>query len=104
MKRVIWSPIAKRSLRRTSDFISEVWNEQVRNEFINQLNYRITQIQKNPELAPTFEDSQIRKLVIHKSISLFYQNFSEHIKLLLIWDTRQNPAELYRKITDANST
>jgi plasmid stabilization system protein ParE len=102
MKRVIWSPMARRSLRQTSDFIFEVWNEQVRTEFINQLNFRVAQIQKNPELAPTFEDSEIRKLVIHKSVSLFYQNFSEHIRLLLIWDNRQNPAELYRKLTDAD--
>lgn len=94
--------MARRSLRQTSDFIFEVWNEQVRAEFINQLNFRIAQIQKNPELAPTFEDSEIRKLVIHKSVSLFYQNFSEHVRLLLIWDNRQNPAELYRKLTDAD--
>lgn len=104
MKRVIWSPTARRSLKQTSDFITEVWNEQVRKEFINQLNFRIAQIQKNPELAPTFEDSEIRKLVIHKSVSLFYQNFSEHVRLLLIWDNRQDPVKFYQKLTEANST
>lgn len=79
MKKVIWAPTARRSLRRTSDFISELWNEQVKTEFLNQLNFRIAQIQKNPELAHSFEDSEIRKLVIHKSVSLFYQNFPEHV-------------------------
>ena len=62
MKKVIWSPTARRSLRRTSDFI----------------------------------------LVIHQSVSMFYLNFTEHVRILMIWDNRQNAAELYRKLTDAN--
>ncbi len=102
MKKVIWAPTARRPLRHTSDFISELWNEQVKTEFLNQLNFRVDQIQRNPELAPTFEDSEVRKLVIHKSVSLFYLNRLEHIRLLLIWDNRQNPAELYRKLTGIN--
>ena len=102
MKKVVWAPTARRSLRRTSDFIVERWNDQVKKEFLNQLNFRIEQIQRNPELAPTFEDSEIRKLVIHKSVSLLYLNQPKKIKLLLIWDNGQNPAELYRKIIDAN--
>jgi len=102
MKKVIWAPTARRSLRQTSDFISELWNEQVKTEFLNQLNFRIEQIQRNPELATTFEDSEVRKLVIHKSVSLFYLNQPEHIRLLLIWDNRQNPTELYRKLIDVN--
>ena len=101
-KKVIWSPTARKSLRQTSSFISELWNEQVKTEFLNQLNFRIEQIQKNPELAPTFEDSNVRKLVIHKSVSLFYLNLPERLKLILIWDNRQEPAKLYRQLTDAN--
>lgn len=88
MKKVIWAPTARRSLRRTSDFISELWNEQVKTEFLNQLNFRVEQIRRNPELAPTFQDSEVRKLVIHKSVTLFYLNHPEHIRLLLIWDNR----------------
>ena len=102
MKKVIWAPTARRSLRRTSDFISELWNEQVKTEFLNQLNFRVDQIRRNPELAPTFQDSKVRKLVIRKSVSLYYLNDPEHIRLLLIWDNRQNPADLYKQLTDAN--
>ncbi len=101
MRKVIWAPTARRSLRRTSYFITELWNEQVKTEFLNQLNFRIEQIQKNPELAPTFENSEVRKLVIHKSVSLFYLNQPEHIRLLLIWDNRQSPSKLHRQLTDA---
>lgn len=101
MKKVIWSPTARKSLRRTSNFIAELWNEQIKVEFLNQLDFRIAQIQRNPQLAPTFEDNEIRKLVIHKSVSIFYIDQPNHIRLVLIWDNRQNPAELYRLLTDA---
>jgi|GEM_PF-659764 len=104
MKKVIWTPTARKSLRQTSDFITELWNEQATNEFLNQLDYRILQAQKNPELAPTFENSEFRQLLIHKSTSLFYQNFTDFIKLLLVWDNRQHPAELLDKLTDADNS
>ncbi|MFY0607846.1 MAG: type II toxin-antitoxin system RelE/ParE family toxin, partial [Cyclobacteriaceae bacterium] len=56
-KKVIWSPTARRSLRRTSDFISNLWNEKVKVDFLAQLESRIGQIQRNPGLAPLFEGS-----------------------------------------------
>ena len=103
MKKVIWTPTARISLQHTCDFLAEHWNEQVAEEFLNQLDYRISQIQKNPELAPTFELSEFRQLIIHKSTSLFYRNFPGYIKLLLVWDNRQNPAEMLNRLTDANN-
>lgn len=99
-KKVIWSPIARKSLKQTSNFISELWSDEVKTEFLNQLNFRINQIQRNPKLAPTFEDSEVRKLVIHKSVSLFYLDLPDHLKLLLIWDNRQDPSKVYKLLTD----
>ena len=103
MKKVIWTPTARISLQHTSDFLAELWNKQVAEEFLNQLDYRISQIQKNPELAPTFEYSEFRQLLIHKSTSLFYRNFPGYIKLLLVWDNRQNPAEMLNRLRDATN-
>ena len=102
MKKVIWAPTARKSLQQTSYFITELWNEKVTDEFLNQLDYRITQIRKNPELAPAYENSEFRQLLIHKSVSLYFRNYPNYLKLLLDWDNRQNPAELLRKVTDAN--
>lgn len=64
MKKVIWTPTARISLQYTYDFLAELWSEQVAEEFLNQLDYRISQIQKNPELAPTFELSEFRQLFL----------------------------------------
>lgn len=61
MMRVVWTKTARGSLVETTDFILHVWNEDVQNSFLNKLDYRIEQIKKNPELAPTYRKSEYRK-------------------------------------------
>jgi plasmid stabilization system protein ParE len=101
MKEVRWTETARKSLQETSEFILEIWDKDIHEEFVDQLDYRIKQLRINPELGPPFRDSQIRKLIIHKTASLFYINTPEFIKLLVIWDNRQDPVRLLEKITDA---
>jgi len=98
VKKVIWTPVALKSLQQTVDFLAEQWNGSVVDEFLNQLDYRIAQIQSNPELAPGFLKSEFRQLLIHKSVSLFYRNSPEHIKVLLVWDNRQDPEGLLKRL------
>jgi len=51
MKEVRWTETAKQTLRATSDLILELWNAQINEEFLDQLEYRIKQLQHNPELG-----------------------------------------------------
>ncbi|MEO1256447.1 MAG: type II toxin-antitoxin system RelE/ParE family toxin [Bacteroidota bacterium] len=103
MKEVRWTETAKQTLNETSEFILDLWNEQVNENFLDQLEYRIGQLQRNPELGPAFEKTNFRKLIIHKTVSLFYVNKRDFIKLLVIWDNRSDPDQLLEKLTDANS-
>ena len=103
MKEVQWTETARKTLQETSDFILELWNTQVNEKFIDQLDYRISQLQRNPELGPTFENTNFRRLIIHKTTSLFYINDTNYIKLLVIWDNRQDPDQLFKKLADANN-
>lgn len=98
MKKIVWTPTARKSFQETKDFLTELWNEQVTDEFLNQLDYRIEQIKRNPQLAPTFKNSEFRQLLVHKTVSLFYKIYPDHIKLLLIWDNRQDPTQLQKRI------
>lgn len=102
MKEVRWTETAKQTLHETSQFILNLWDEQVNENFLDQLEYRIGQLHHNPELGSGFENSNFRKLVIHKTVSLFYINKREFIKLLVIWDNRSDPDQLLKKLTDAN--
>lgn len=50
--KVLWTPVGVTSLRETVNFITELWDSEVADKFLNQLDYRIKQIQRNPEIAP----------------------------------------------------
>ncbi|AXI99714.1 Plasmid stabilization system protein ParE [Cyclonatronum proteinivorum] len=84
MKEVQWTVTAIKTLQETSDFILEVWGTDVNKQFVEQLDYRIEQLQNNPELAPAFENTQFRRLVVHRTVSLFYVNTPQFIKILVI--------------------
>lgn len=90
MKDVYWTQTAIHSLQIASEFLIQTWDEEINEAFLTQLDYRINQIRIHPELGIEILDSNYRKLVIHKTISLFYVNTNEYIKLLLIWDNRSN--------------
>ena len=47
MKEVRWTETGIITLQETSDFILELWNSDVIEEFLEQLDYRIKQLQKN---------------------------------------------------------
>lgn len=99
MKEVRWTETAKTTLQETSYFLIETWNSDINESFLDQLDYHIEQLQRNPELGPVYKNSNIRRLVIHKSVSLFYRNTQKYIKLLVVWDNRQNSDDLLDKLT-----
>ena len=101
MKEVQWTETARRTMQETSNFILELWGTDVNKEFVEQLDYRIEQLQNNSELAPAFENTQIRRLIIHRTVSLFYVNTPQFIKILVIWDNRQDAGKLLDKLNDA---
>lgn len=102
MKEVRWTQTAIRTLQETSDFVLQLWNIDVVEAFLEQLDSRIKLMQSNPELAPKFDNTQIRKLIIHNTVSLFYVNTPQFIKILVIWDNRQNADKLLHKLKDAD--
>lgn len=102
MKRVIWSPLALESLKEIVEFLETRWTDQIIEKFLSQMDFRITQIQENPELAPSIENAPFRQLLIHETTSLFYRNHPDHIKVLLVWDNRQDPAKLLKKLKASN--
>lgn len=103
MKEVRWTETAIRTLQETSDFILELWDTDVSEKFIEQLDFRIAQLQNDPEIAPSFKDTHIRRLIIHKTVSLFYVNHPQFIKILVIWDNRQEADKLLKKLNDVGN-
>jgi plasmid stabilization system protein ParE len=98
MKALIWTPIALKSLQETIDFLNLKWNAQIVDAFIDLLEEKLKLLQSNPEIAPKIGNQDIRRLLIHPTISLFYQLNQDHLKILLVWDNRQNPEVFYEKL------
>ncbi len=102
MKEVRWTKTAVITLRETSDYIQLHWDDKVNQAFLDQLEFRISQLQAYPELGTAIEGTEYRKLTIHKTVSLFYTNLPNFIKLLVIWDNRSNPDQLLKKLSESN--
>ncbi len=101
-RKIFWTPIGLESLKEAQSFILEHWDQQVLAYFLDLVDKRIEQLRSNPKLAPIIESTEYRKLLIHKNVSIFYTLESEIIKILLVWDNRQDPQTLKERLTDAN--
>ncbi|MEQ9298690.1 MAG: type II toxin-antitoxin system RelE/ParE family toxin [Cyclobacteriaceae bacterium] len=96
--RIIWTPLGLKSLDQTTNFIEEQWNEDMADNFLDRLDERIEQLKLNPEIAPTHEQTNYRKLMIHPLVTLFYKLETDHISLILVWGNKQDPDELKEKL------
>lgn len=95
---VFWTPLARQSLSETVDFLTTNWNDEVVEFFFDLVDQKINIIQDHPNIGHKIKKSEIRRIVVHPNISLFYIFQSHRIKILLIWDNRQNPKRLNEKL------
>ena len=92
--RAVWTPLGLKSLDKTTNFIEELWNEEVANNFLE----RLEQLKKNPRMGPTFEQTEFRQLQIHPLVTLYYELKTDYISLTLVWFTKQDPDDLREKL------
>ena len=69
--------------------------------FFKLMDKRIDQVKSNPMIAPVLTNTEYRKLVVHKNISVFYTLALPIVKILLVWDNRQDPKKLKKKLLAA---
>ncbi len=96
--RAIWTPLGLKSLDQTTNFIEKQWNEDVADVFLDRLDERIEQLKLNPQIGPTYEKTNYRKLIIHPLVTLFYELETNYISLVLVWANKQDPDELRKKL------
>ena len=49
--KTVWTPLGLKSLDKTTNFIEELWNEEVADNFLERLDHRIEQLKKNPRIG-----------------------------------------------------
>ena len=96
---VIISKLAERKLENLFEFSTSNWSVTVKNDFIIKLNKYVSIIRKQPESFPSSEKEKgLRKCVITKQTTLFYRFDEKSIKIVTLFDTRQNPKKLDQDI------
>ncbi|MFT6845821.1 MAG: plasmid stabilization system protein ParE [Flavobacteriales bacterium] len=98
MTKIVWTDIAERSLIETLDFIENQWGYNYTNDLIKLIDKRLDQVIKNPSIAPNLFGTKHKRLLIHKHLTIYYELIPSAIKVILVWDNRQNPDKLEKKI------
>jgi plasmid stabilization system protein ParE len=91
VKKVFWTPDAERTFSNVIDFILVKWTGKEVKKFTSATQKTVIQIAKTPEMFVSSEHKHIRKAVITKHNSLYYQVKKDSIHLLIFWDNRKNP-------------
>jgi len=96
MKReIIFSKNSEKSLIDLLEYLELKWSTKVRVKFISKLDKSISLIQNEPEIFPK---SQINKnqyrCVLSKQTTIYYKHNSKQVRILALFDTRQNPTKI----------
>jgi plasmid stabilization system protein ParE len=96
MKReIIFSKNAEKSLINLLEYLEFKWSIKVREKFILKLDKLIYLIQNDPEVFPK---SQINKsqyrCVMSKQTTIYYRYNAKEVRVLSLFDTRQNPSKI----------
>jgi len=91
--KIIWTREASDNLNEIVSYLDQEWSEDVTNSFLIKLKKRIELISKFPESFPLIGKEEVRASVLIEQITIFYSfdRNNDQIKLLSIFDTRQNP-------------
>lgn len=98
-KDIFWTPLALESLQETERFVIYKYGEKVKEHFLDLIDNRLDEIAKYPNIAPQIKNTDFRRLIIHKHISLFYVYLGSYIKILLVRGNQQDPKELLKLLS-----
>ncbi|SHN19204.1 type II toxin-antitoxin system RelE/ParE family toxin [Mucilaginibacter sp. OK098] len=94
-KEVILTPIAQINYEDIIEYLLNNWGLRVTNNFIDRFEKISELLVENPEIFPFINKAQqIQKCVLTKHNIIYFKNTRVAIKILTVFDTRQNPDKL----------
>jgi len=100
---IIWSKRAYKNLAKIIDYLEQNWTEKEIFNFSSELDRCIEIIRKSPETFPkSSKKPSLRKVVVTKHNTLYYKVEGKLIKLIVIFDTRQDPKKLENSIINTS--
>lgn len=95
MRRIVFSGRAKEKLEDLLEYLEFGFSVKTKEKFILNFDKTIYLIQNSPETFPKSEiNKNFRKCVISKQTTIFYKFNKLEIRILSLFDTRQNPLKI----------
>ena len=94
MKQIVFSKKSENELQKLSKYLEIKFSVKVKNDFLDKFEKVIDSIQSNPETFPKSDRNEYHKAVITKQTSIFYRFDEKRIRIVAVFDTRQNPNKI----------
>jgi len=88
---VYWTGEAKETFDAIVYFIEEPWGEKEAGKFVKRTQKLLSTIASQPYLFRASIKENVRKGLISKQTSVFYEIDADSIIILFFWDNRQEP-------------
>lgn len=88
---IAWTDDAQESFDATVNQIESKWGIRIAEVFVRDAHKTISLIAIQPYMFNASFTSNIRKAVISKQTSMFYEVHATYITILFFWDNRQDP-------------
>lgn len=89
-----WSDEAIEDYHQNIEYLIREWSENVAVEFIEDIEITIELIKSNPDLYPLTDHKGVRKAVIRKQVTMFFEVSNQEIHVIRFWNNYQNPDRL----------
>ena len=94
-KEVILTPIAVNDFENVVAYLTYKWWIQATNNFIDRFEKVCVLLSEDASMFPFVNlNKQIQKCILTKHNALYFKNTDVAVKILTIFDTRQNPEKL----------
>lgn len=99
-RKLHWNRPALQSYYILHDQLLERWGSQTTEQFLTRVDEALAQLKEFPKIGIEHKhlSRPVRRILIHKHVSLFYTLTSNSIVILLLWDNRRNPKELRKNL------
>jgi plasmid stabilization system protein ParE len=93
--KILWSDRAVIDLQNILNYLLNKWTEKEVRNFVKKLDNRLELIAVNPRLFPnTNKRKNVRRSVLIRQTVIYYETSNNAIKIVTLFDPRQNPKKL----------
>ena len=93
--KIQWTERATFDLQNIIDYLLYKWTEREVKNFVRKLDKRLELISVNPRLFPkTSKRRNVRRSVLTKHTIIYYETSTDTIRIVTLFDPRQDPKKL----------